>query len=458
MLSVATNACHPVEPMRGRAPSKVLVALLRACALLFALGILVAVADAAARAPVADGAPGVAAELIEDEPPDLLPTLLIADRAGDALLRRDAGAPAARRPLGLQVDAAARAPAARTLATTTLPPGRAPHRSRPLVVCARLACAFAPFSKGVLMETVGSPAAWLGFTALVVTLLVLDLAVFHRKAHQVCVREALAWTVVWIALAMAFGAGIWGWYGPDRALEFYTGYVIEKALSVDNLFVFLVVFQAFDVPPAYQHRVLFWGILGAMVLRAVFIIAGAALLQEFSWVLYVFGAFLLFTGVKLLLHRGAEPDPTGNPLFRWFQRVVPSVPDYRGAAFTVIENGRRFATPLLLVLVVIEASDVVFAIDSVPAIFGVTNDPFIVYTSNIFAILGLRALYFVLAGAMERFHYLKVGLALVLVFIGGKMLGSAVYHLPVAASLAIILTLLTGSVVASLVRPRASAP
>ena len=308
------------------------------------------------------------------------------------------------------------------------------------------------------METIGSPAAWLGFTAFVIVLLVLDLLVFHRKAHEVRVREALMWTVIWIALAAAFGALVHVWYGPERALEFYTGYVIEKALSVDNLFVFLVIFSAFKVPSAYQHRVLFWGILGAMIMRAIFVLAGAALIQQFHAILYVFGAFLLITGIKLLLHRGGEVDPTRNPVLRWFQRLVPTVSEYRGSRFTVVEHGKRYATPLLLVLVTVEASDVVFAVDSVPAIFGVTEDPFIVYTSNIFAILGLRALFFVLAGAMERFHYLSVGLALVLMFIGTKMLIAGWYHVPIGLSLGIILALLAGSVVASLVRPRASAP
>jgi tellurite resistance protein TerC len=304
------------------------------------------------------------------------------------------------------------------------------------------------------METIGTPIAWLGFTGFVVILLVLDLAVFHRKAHEVRVKEALAWSAFWILLAVGFGIGLYFWSGTDPALEFFTGYLIEKALSVDNLFVFLVIFSYFAVPPALQHRVLFWGILGAMVMRAIFIFAGAALLSQFHWLLYVFGGFLLMTGVKLFVHREVEVHPERNPLFRWFQRVIPTVPDYRGAHFTVIERGRRYATPLLLVLLAVEASDILFAVDSVPAIFGVTEDPFIVYTSNIFAILGLRALYFVLAGAMEKFHHLKIGLALVLIFIGGKMLLSGVFHVPVALSLAIVASLLAGSIVTSLLRPR----
>jgi len=300
------------------------------------------------------------------------------------------------------------------------------------------------------METIGTPISWLGFTALVVALLVLDLAVFHRKAHEVRVREALVWTLVWIFLAVGFGIGLYLVSGPEPALEFFTGYLIEKALSVDNLFVFLVIFSYFAVPPALQHRVLFWGILGAMVMRAIFIFAGAALLARFHGLLYVFGAFLLFTGLKLFVHREIEVHPERNPLFRWFQRVIPTVSGYRGARFTVIEGGRRAATPLLLVLLGIEASDILFAVDSVPAIFGVTEDPFIVYTSNIFAILGLRSLYFVLAGAMERFRHLKIGLALVLVFIGAKMLLSGVFHVPVGISLGIVVGLLATSIVASL--------
>ena len=308
------------------------------------------------------------------------------------------------------------------------------------------------------METIGTPVLWIGFSALVVGLLVLDLAVFHRKAHEVKVGEAVVWSIVWILLAVGFGIGLYLWSGPDPALEFFTGYVIEKALSVDNLFVFLVIFSYFAVPPAYQHRVLFWGILGAMVMRAIFIFAGAALLSRFHWLLYVFGGFLLITGLKLFLHRDEEVHPEQNPLFRWFQRVIPTVSEYRGARFTVVEAGRRYATPLLLVLLAVEASDIVFAVDSVPAIFGVTEDPFIVYTSNIFAILGLRALYFVLAGAMGRFHYLKIGLAAVLVFIGAKMLLAAVYHVPVAISLAVVMTLLAASVIASLLRPQSPPP
>ena len=308
------------------------------------------------------------------------------------------------------------------------------------------------------LESVGTPVSWIGFTLIVLAMLGLDLGVFHRRAHEVRVKEALLWTVVWISVALLFNVGVYFWFGSERALEFLTGYLIEKALSVDNIFVFLVLFSYFAVPPAFQHRVLFWGIVGALVMRAVFILLGAALLQSFHWVIYIFGAFLIFTGVKLLLQRGSEVHPERNPLFRQFKRLIPSVGDYRGPRFTVVENGKRFATPLLLVLVAIEATDIVFAVDSIPAVFAVTRDPFIVYTSNIFAILGLRALYFVLAGVMGRFHYLKVGLALVLVFVGGKMTLTDIYRVPIAVSLVVIALLLAGSVVLSLLRPLVPSP
>jgi tellurite resistance protein TerC len=303
------------------------------------------------------------------------------------------------------------------------------------------------------LESVGTPALWIGFTGFVLAMLALDLGVFHRKAHEVKVREALIWTAVWIGLALVFNAGVYVWFGPERGLEFLTGYVIEKALSVDNIFVFIVVFATFAVPAKLQHRVLFWGILGALVMRAAFIFLGAAALERFHWVSYVFGGFLVLTGIKLLVQRDAEVHPERNPVLRLFKRLVPAVSDYRGGHFTVVEAGKRYATPLLLVLVTIEATDIVFAVDSIPAIFAVTKDPFIVYTSNIFAILGLRALYFALAGVMGKFHYLKVGLALVLAFVGAKMLVASVYKIPILVSLGVIIALLAGSVVASLLRP-----
>jgi len=313
--------------------------------------------------------------------------------------------------------------------------------------------------RGVMgLESIGSPWLWIGFTLFVLAMLALDLGVFHRKTHEISVREALRSTAAWVALAGLFNLGLYYFFGPERALEFLTGYVIEKALSVDNIFVFLVIFSTFAVPAKLQHRVLFWGVIGALVMRAIFIVLGAALLQQFHWVIYLFGGFLVFTGIKLLIQRADEIHPERNPLLRLFRRFIPSVGDYRGAHFTVVENGRRYATPLLLVLVVIETTDIVFAVDSIPAIFAVTTDPFIVYTSNIFAILGLRSLYFAIAGIMGKFHYLKVGLALVLVFFGVKMLLSGFYNFPILASLGVIVALLAGSVVASLLRRQAASP
>jgi tellurite resistance protein TerC len=300
-------------------------------------------------------------------------------------------------------------------------------------------------------ESIGTPAMWVGFVVFVLAMLALDLGVFHRKAHAVGPREAVLWTVVWVGLALIFNAGIYVWFGSDRALEFLTGYLIEKALSVDNLFVFLVLFSYFAVPAAFQHRVLFWGILGALVMRAGFIVTGSALIQRFHWVIYVFGAFLVFTGIKLLAHREGEVHPERNPVLRLFRRLVRAVPDYRDAKFAVKDGGRWFATPLLMVLVVVEATDIVFAVDSIPAIFAITTDPFIVFTSNIFAILGLRALYFLLAGMIDKFRYLKVGLGLVLAFVGAKMLLVDVIKLPIAMSLGIVGAVLALSVLASVV-------
>lgn len=301
-------------------------------------------------------------------------------------------------------------------------------------------------------ESIGTPWLWGGFVAFVLAMLALDLGVFHKKDHAITVREALAWTGVWIALSLLFNAGIYFWFGPERALEFLSGYVIEKALSVDNIFVFIVVFSVFAVPSKLQHRVLLWGILSALLLRAIFVVVGAALLSRFHWLGYVFGGFLVITGIKLLIQREGEIDPRKNPLFRLFRRAIPSVEEYHEGRFTIVRAGKRYATPLLLVLVAIEGTDIVFAMDSIPAIFAVTRDPFIVFTSNIFAILGLRALYFALSGMMDKFHYLKYGLALVLMFVGLKMLLAGVYKIPIWSSLAVIAALLAGSVTASLLR------
>ena len=304
------------------------------------------------------------------------------------------------------------------------------------------------------MESIGSFWMWASFLAFVLGMLALDLGVFHRKAHKVTVKEAAAWSLVWVALALTFNALIWKGFGAERGLEFLSGYFIEKALSVDNIFVFVLIFGAFSVPEIYQHRVLFWGILGALIMRAVFVGLGAALLASFHWVLYVFGAFLLVTGIKMLVLRNQEFDPRANPLFRLFRKLVPAVETYHGAAFTIIKDGRRYATPLLLVLVAVELTDLVFAVDSVPAIFAVTKDPFIVFTSNIFAILGLRSLYFLLAGVVDKFHHLKVGLSLVLIFVALKMLAMESFKVPVGWSLAVIAVLVGGSMLTSWLFPK----
>lgn len=304
-----------------------------------------------------------------------------------------------------------------------------------------------------------SPWIWIGFNAFILLMLALDLGVFHRKAHVVSIREAGAWTVVWITLALVFNLGVWHFLGPQKALEFLTGYVIEYSLSVDNMFVFALLFSYFAVPPLYQHKVLFWGILGALVMRAGMILLGAALITRFFWIIYLFGAFLIITGLKMVFKREEEIHPERNPLVRWFRRIMPVTDGYRGDRFFVRENGLRMATPLFVVLLLVECSDLVFAVDSVPAIFAVTKDPFIVYTSNTFAILGLRSLYFALAGVMDKFHYLKIGLGLVLTFVGVKMLlGHSPWRIDTLVSLGVIVIVLAGSVAASLLRPKKSEP
>jgi tellurite resistance protein TerC len=305
------------------------------------------------------------------------------------------------------------------------------------------------------MTSAASPVLWVVFGVVVTVMLVIDLGVFHRRAHVVGMREAVLWTCVWVALSLLFDAGIYVSLGRTSALEFLTGYLIEKALSVDNLFVMAVIFSYFAVPAALQHRVLFWGILGAIATRAVFVFAGAALLHAFHSLIYLFGAFLVFTGIRLLMQKEQEVHPERNPAVRLLQKIVPAVSDYRGSHFTVLEKGKRYATPLMLVLVTIEATDVVFAVDSIPAVFAVTEDPFIVLTSNIFAVLGLRALYFVLAGVLGKFRYLKIGLALVLSFVGLKMLLAKIYPIPIAISLGVVMLLLVGSILLSLLPQRA---
>ncbi len=303
-------------------------------------------------------------------------------------------------------------------------------------------------------DSIGTPLLWGGFSLLILALLALDLGVFHRDAREVRVGEALGWSIAWIILALAFNLAVWRWFGAERGLEFLTGYLIERALSLDNLFVFLVIFSYFAVPAAYQHRVLFWGIGGAVIFRVIFILAGAALLQAFHWVIYAFGGLLIVTGVKMLRSREQTIHPERNPVVQGLRRIIPLTPEYHGHRFFARANGRWMATPLLLTLATVEATDIIFAVDSIPAIFAVTRDPFIVFTSNIFAILGLRAMYFLLAGVMGRFRYLQVGLGLVLVFVGIKMAGSDLFEVPIGVSLVIIAGLIGGAVAASLRTPR----
>jgi tellurite resistance protein TerC len=294
-----------------------------------------------------------------------------------------------------------------------------------------------------------SPLHWIAFIAFVLVAVGLDLGL-HRKAHKISLREAFLWSSIWIALAVVFGLWILHDYGRQHALEFFTGYVIEKALSVDNLFVFLVIFRVFAVRDEYQHRVLAYGIVGALLMRGAMIAAGAALLQRFEWINYLFGAFIVYAGLHMLIAREAESHPENNFLVRYFSRHIRLTTDFRGEKFFVRELGKLFATPLFLVLLVVEVTDVTFAVDSIPAIFGITRDPFIVFTSNVFAILGLRALYFLLSGVLDRIAYLKIALGLVLVFVGGKMIVEPWLHISVAVSLAIVLGMLGLSVVLSL--------
>ena len=296
---------------------------------------------------------------------------------------------------------------------------------------------------------------WVGFNVFVLAMLALDLGVFHRKAHVVSLKESITWTVVWVVLALFFNGGVWHFYGSQKALEFFTGYLIEKSLSVDNVFVFALLFSYFAVPPVYQHKVLFWGILGALVMRAIMIAAGAALIAKFTWIIYVFGAFLILTGIKMVVKREEEIHPERNPVVKGFKKLMPVTADYREDRFFVKEGGRRWATPLFVVLLLVEFSDLIFAVDSIPAIFAVTTDPFIVYTSNVFAILGLRSLYFALAGVMDKFHYLKIGLGVVLSFVGVKMLlAHTAWEIPTLLSLGVVVLILTLSIVWSLLRPK----
>ncbi|MFN8620703.1 MAG: TerC family protein [Chloroflexota bacterium] len=296
---------------------------------------------------------------------------------------------------------------------------------------------------------------WIGFLAFIGIFLALDLGVFHRSAHVVSPREAAGWTAVWVTLAVAFGVGVLLWKGTETGIAWFTGYVIEYSLSVDNVFVFALIFGAFAVPRELQHRVLFWGVVGALVMRFALILAGAHLIESYHWIIYVFGAFLVFTGLRMAFAGGGhEPHPERNIVVRTARRVVPVVPEYHGQHFLVRTAVGLAATPLLLALLTVETSDLVFAVDSIPAIFAVTTDPFVVFTSNAFAILGLRSLYFLLADAADRFRYLRFGLAAVLVFVGAKMLLADILKTPPLVSLAVIVGILGLSVVASLLADR----
>ncbi len=297
---------------------------------------------------------------------------------------------------------------------------------------------------------------WVGFNAFVLLMLALDLGVFNRKDHEIKIKEALIWTSVWIVLALLFNAGIYYYNGPEPAMQFLTGYIIEKSLSIDNIFVFVLVFSFFKVPALYQHRVLFWGIIGALIMRAIFIAAGVTLIEKFHWIIYVFGAFLIFTGIKLAINKGTKVDPEHNPVVKLFRKFFPVTDQYHGNKFWIKANGKNVATPLFLVLLLIETTDLIFAVDSIPAILAITSDPFIVYTSNVFAILGLRSLYFALAGIMHLFKYLHYGLAAILIFVGIKMVLVDFYKIPVNVSLSVIGGILLVSVLVSLMRKKDS--
>ena len=299
---------------------------------------------------------------------------------------------------------------------------------------------------------------WVGFIAFVLAMLALDLGVFNRKPHVVQPKEALTWTSVWVSLALLFAAGLAYFVSPQIALTFLTGYLIEESLSVDNIFVIVLIFQYFAVPAQYQHRVLFWGILGALVMRGLFIGLGAALLARFEWIIYIFGALLVITGVRMAMKQDEEFDGEQNPVVKFVRRFMPVTATYHGKHFFVVEHGKRFATPLFLVLVLVEATDLIFAIDSIPAIFGITRDPFIVFTSNIFAIMGLRSLFFLLAHVVTKFHLLKYGLAIILTFVGVKMMIEHWVHIPILVSLGVVLGVLALSIVGSLIWPKAYQP
>jgi tellurite resistance protein TerC len=294
---------------------------------------------------------------------------------------------------------------------------------------------------------------WIGFALFTLTMLALDLGVFHRRSHEVSLKEALTWSAAWVTLALLFNLGVYFWMDGKKALEFLTGYVVELSLSMDNLFVFLLIFAYFRVPAKYQHKTLFWGIIGALIMRAIFVGAGVALIAKFHWVIYLFGFILVVSGIKMGIQKDKEVHPERNVVIKLFRRIMPVTPEYRDGRFFVKEGKTWLATPLLLVVLMLETTDLVFAVDSVPAVLAITKDPFIVYTSNVFAILGLRSMFFALSGVMKLFAYLHYGLSAVLVFVGTKMLLSGIFPIPTLISLAVILALLAGAIIASIYYP-----
>ena len=291
---------------------------------------------------------------------------------------------------------------------------------------------------------------WLGFSVFLIIMLALDLGVFHKNSHVVEFKEAMIWSGIWIGLALLFNVGIFYYFGKVKGLEFMTGYLIEKSLSIDNVFIIALIFTYFNVPRQYQHRVLFWGVIGALIMRAVLIAVGATLIKEFAWIIYIFGAFLIFTGLKMYFQKNEGINPDKNPVVRFFKRFIPMTDEYNKEKFFLIREGKRFATPLFVVLLLVETTDLIFAVDSIPAIFAITSDPFIVFTSNAFAILGLRSLYFALAGVIYKFYYLKAGLSVILVFVGIKMMLIDIYKIPIGVSLGFVALVILIAVVASI--------
>ncbi len=295
---------------------------------------------------------------------------------------------------------------------------------------------------------------WIGFSVFLIIMLALDLGVFHKESHVVEFREAMIWSGIWVGLAVLFNIGVFFYFGEVKGLEFMTGYLVEKSLSVDNVFVIALIFTYFSVPRQYQHRVLFWGVIGALIMRAILIAVGATLIREFAWIIYIFGAFLVFTGIKMYFQKNEGIDPDKNPVVRFFKKFIPVTDEYNKEKFFLIKNGKKFATPLFIVLLMVETTDLIFAVDSIPAIFAITQDPFIVFTSNAFAILGLRSLYFALAGVIYKFYYLKAGLSVILVFVGVKMMLIDIFKIPIGISLGFVSLVILISVIASVLKNR----